>query len=685
MRRSLILLPLVLWACGASSPPPAPAPSPSAAPAASAGASAGRELHYSVTMMDHVAGATVVTVHPDGSRDATFAFNDRGRGPDEKTHLETGADGVPSRIDVTGVSYLKRPVDEHFAAAGGKRTWSNPSEKGDAPPGSPALYVPLEGAPELFAAQARALLASPSHELPLLPAGKARIARAGELTVTGAGGPKHVVRYELDGYEFEPDPVWLDDEGELFAVPSPWFAVVREGYEGAVPQLIEAQREAQAARLTGLAQRLTHRPPAAGLAIVHARLFDVSTKKVVPDATIVVRGDRIVAVGPGSTVKPPKDAEILDAKGQTALPGLWDMHSHVAPLDGLLDLASGVTGARDLGNEEESLLRTQRAWDAGTEIGPRMVRAGFIDGRGPFQAPTKVFADTVDEGKHDIDAYASKGYEQIKLYSSLKPELVAPLAAYAHGKGLRVSGHVPNGMSAAEAVAAGYDEIQHANFLLLNFLAQKSDDTRTPLRFTLVGEKAAALDLDSAAVKAFVKLLVDHKTVIDPTLVTFEPMYLGREGQMVPSYAAIADRLPVQVRRGFLTGGLPIPDGMDATYRASFAAMGKLVKRLWDAGVRVVAGTDALAGFSLHRELELYVDAGIPAPDVLVLATLGAARVVRHDKDWGSIAPGKFADLVLVDGQPDVKISDIRRPVTVMKAGATFACADLLAAINVLP
>jgi hypothetical protein len=358
------------------------------------------------------------------------------------------------------------------------------------------------------------------------------------------------------------------------------------------------------------------------------------------------------------------------------------MHSHVQPLDGLLDLANGVTGARDLANDVDSLLRTKQAWDSGAEIGPRMVIAGFIDGRGPYQGPTKVFADTVDEGKQDIDMYASKGFEQIKLYSSVKPELVPPLAAYAHSKGLRVSGHIPNGMTAEQAVLAGYDEIQHANFLFLNFLAGKDDDTRTPVRFTLVAQKGAGLDLASPPVKAFIALLAAHKTVIDPTLVTFEPMLLGREGQVYPSYAPIADRLPVQVRRGLLTGGLPVPDGMDATYRASFAAMEKMVRLMWEAGVRVVAGTDALAGFSLARELELYVEAGIPAPDVIALATLGAARVVRHDKEWGSIAAGKLADLVLVDGKPDVQISDVRKPVTVVKGGVVYACADLLGAVG---
>jgi imidazolonepropionase-like amidohydrolase len=691
MRHSLAFLPLIAVAC-AGSPTPAPPASAAAAaalaaPVATAPAQAGgdRTLRFVVDAMGHVAGGSVVTIHADGSRDATWEFNDRGRGPKQDTHWETAPDGTLARVDITGVDYLKQQVDEHLRLDGSRIAWSNRAEHGDAPAGSHAYYVPIEGAPDLTGTLVRALLAAPAGQLALLPGGTAHVTRADDVIVAADGKSMHVVRYEVDGFAFEPFSVWLDDDRELFASASPWFSVVREGWQAVVPKLNEVQREASVARYAALAKKLAHVPPAAGLAIVHARLFDSERKRVVPDGTIVVRGDRIVAAGPAATTKVPPGAETIDAAGKTAIPGLWDMHSHVQRIDGLLDVANGVTGARDLANDMDELKSMRDAWSAGTEIGPRVIMAGFIDGRGPFQGPSKVFADTVDEGKQDIDAYAARGYEQIKLYSSLEPKLVAPLAAYAHSKGLRVSGHIPAHMFASEAVEAGYDEIQHANFLMLQLLSSREDDTRTPLRFTLVAQKGASLDLASPEVRKFVALLAKHKTVIDPTLVTFEPMFLGRPGQLPPTFAAVADRFPVQVRRGLLQGGLPVPEGMDATYRASYETMKKLVKAMWDAGVRVVAGTDDLAGFSLHRELELYVDAGIPPADVLALATIGAARVVKHEKDWGSIAPGKYADIVLVDGKPDEHISDVRRPTTVVKGGTVYASADLLAAIGVRP
>ncbi len=173
---------------------------------------------------------------------------------------------------------------------------------------------------------------------------------------------------------------------------------------------------------------------------------------------------------------------------------------------------------------------------------------------------------------------------------------------------------------------------------------------------------------------------------IDPTLVGFEDWFMARPGQLGPSETAIADRLPPQVRRTFYAGGLPVPPGMDRRYRDSYGAMLRMVKAMYDAGVPVVAGTDASpVGFALFRELELYVQAGIPALGVLQLATIGAARVMHHDDERGSIAVGKLADLVLTEGDPTQRISDIRRTSLVVKNGTIHRPAELYGALGVKP
>ena len=276
----------------------------------------------------------------------------------------------------------------------------------------------------------------------------------------------------------------------------------------------------------------------------------------------------------------------------------------------------------------------------------------------------------------------SKRYEGLKIYSSIKPELVPFLTKYAHDHGLRVSGHIPAGMRAENAVDAGYDEIQHINMLALNFMPDVTD-TRTPARFTELAKRGADLDLKSAEVQAFIAKLKARGVVVDPTVTVFEGMFTARMGTPSQSYAMIADRLPPQVRRYLVTGGLPVPEGMDAKYRASFAKMLDFVGELHRAGVTIVPGTDGLAGFTLHRELELYVQAGIPPSHVLRMATLVPAQVLKRDNDLGTIEPGKLADFILVEGDPTTNISDIRRVVRVVKDGKVFDPGAIYAELGV--
>jgi hypothetical protein len=296
-----------------------------------------------------------------------------------------------------------------------------------------------------------------------------------------------------------------------------------------------------------------------------------------------------------------------------------------------------------------------------------------------------VFVDSEAEARAAIDNYAKLGYDGIKVYSSIKPELVPTIVQLAHAKGLRVSGHVPAFMTAQQFVEDGADEIQHINFVFLNFFFDEVKDTRTPQRFIAVAERAATLDLDSQQVRSFVRLLKDHNTVVDPTLAVFEGLFTDRPGKVSASYAAIADRLPPQVRRGLLAGGLPVPEGKDARYRESQLATLRMTKLLYDSGITIVPGTDGLPGFTLHRELELYAQAGISPRDVLRIATLDAARVARRDQELGSITPGKLADMVLVDGDPAKRISDIRKPSLVIKDGAFYEPAALYKALGIKP
>ena len=179
------------------------------------------------------------------------------------------------------------------------------------------------------------------------------------------------------------------------------------------------------------------------------------------------------------------------------------------------------------------------------------------------------------------------------------------------------------------------------------------------------------------------QLLKERGTVVDPTVNAFEELFANRPGAIAPGYTVVAPRLPPQVRRQLLTGGLPVPEGKDQRYQDSLQALLRMIKVLHDAGITLVPGTDAMPGFGMHRELELYEKAGIPAPEVLRMATIGAARVMKRDKELGSIAPGKLADLVLVDGDPAQRVADIRHTSLVIKDGNIYEPAALYKSIGV--
>ena len=638
---------------------------------------------YTFLMAGNKAGYESSTRNADGSIQVHFEFNDRGRGPSTDERILAGKDGIPTELKSSGVDYFKAPVEEQFSFKQGSASWKNRSEEGRKNVSGKAFYVSLSATAEESALLAKALLATPGHKLALLPEGQASIEKRSELKITANGQTRTVVQYAIGGLGFAPSVLWLDTDGTFFASVAKWSSIVREGWESTVDALINEQDKFDNERSGALARTLAHKPKGP-LAFIHANLFDAETAQSLANQTVVITGNRITAVGADGQVSVPKNAEIIDAAGKALIPGLWDMHVHVQPGDGLLHMASGVTSVRDLANDTDGLMQMRRRFDEGAEIGPRVVMAGFIDGRGPYQGPTKVFADTEEEARAAIENYARLGYVQIKVYSSLKPELLPKIVEMAHAHGLRVSGHVPSGMNAEQFVRAGVDEMQHMNFVLLNFMPQVKD-TRTPARFTEVAAHGAEIDPASEPVRAFIQLLKERKIVLDPTLAIFENMLNDRPGKMAEGFAAVADSMPAQVRRGFLYGGLDVPNGMDQRYRDSFAHMLTMTKALYDAGIPIVAGTDYYAGIALHRELELYEKAGIPAAKVLQIATLGAARVVKRDAEVGSIIAGKLADVILVDGNPAQHVSDVRRVKTVVKDGVVYQVADLDRAIGVVP
>ncbi|HMF56462.1 MAG TPA: hypothetical protein VK619_08970, partial [Pyrinomonadaceae bacterium] len=396
------------------------------------------ETRYTVLLVGNRAGVATSTVMPNGELKTFFEFNDRGRGPKINSRIVVGAGGIPTLIETSGNDYLKAPVEERFSVVNGRATWKNRAESGERVLGGRAFYVSMFGTPEEGALLVKALLAAPGHKLALLPEGEAAIERVGELKIEANGQQRTVVEYEISGLDFTPSPIWLDQSGEFFASVSGWSSVILEGWEKTVADLLKAQQAREAARTETQARTLAHHP-GKPLVIANANLFDSETGQMRPRTTVIVNGNRIAEVGPTGSVKIPAGAEVIDARGRTLMPGLWDMHVHLGGIDGLLQIAAGVTSVRDLGNDSDQLLEMKKHFDEETAIGPRVLMACLIDGRGPYQGPTKVFVDTEEEAQAAIDRFAQLGYVQIKIYSSIKPQLVQKIAEMAHRKGLRVS------------------------------------------------------------------------------------------------------------------------------------------------------------------------------------------------------------------------------------------------------
>jgi imidazolonepropionase-like amidohydrolase len=639
----------------------------------------GAERTDKIFLQGNLAGSQTVQTDPSGVVRAEYSYNDRGRGDHITATWKVDGAGVPIEYEGRGNDYMKAPVEERFEMNNGRASWNNRSEHGEQPVTGEAFYLPMDAPPEFLGVLARALLKAPNHKLPLLPSGEASIEAAGKFNL--ASGKGELTEYRITGLGFSPESIWLDQNGIAASVSS-WFCVVPD--ESIIPQLRTAQEKTEAAWSERIARALAHKP-AGDLVIRNARLFDPRDLSVTPGSSVLVTGDRIVRVGPDADVKASPNAEIIDAHGGFLMPGLWDNHQHFSGTTGALDLANGVTSARDMANDTDTFLERVARFDDGRELGPRVLKAGIIDGTGELAGPTKMRVDTAEQATQDVDWYAEHGYAQIKIYSSIKPELVPIIADRAHAHGLRVSGHVPAFMSARQFVEGGADEIQHLNFIELNFMFPEVKETRNRDRFIKVAERAREFTPGKPEVRDFINFLKAHHTVLDPTMNIFEGLFCGDPTAVTPGLEEIIPRFPPQVRRGLRSGALEAPADKVAAYREAFPAMLHLLKALHDAGVTIIPGTDALAGYALHHELELYARAGIAPAEVLRMATLTPALVMGVNKDRGAIAAGKLADMILVDGDPTKNMSDIRKIATVVKGGTVYDAAAIEKALGITP
>ena len=428
------------------------------------------------------------------------------------------------------------------------------------------------------------------------------------------------------------------------------------------------------------------------LALTHVTIVDITNKQLQPDQTVVVENGRIASVAPSARSKLPKDAQAIDAHGKFLIPGLWDMHVHIAGVNAdpswskqvllPLLLANGITGVRDMGGDLDVLLTWKHEVESGALLGPHIVASGpFLVGSGK-KTPEQYPVANPDEARAAVRDLKQRGADFIKIISVPSSEVFFAIAREAKKQDISFVGHLPFQVSAAEASDAGMHSIEHLLYsaLALSFSSKEGDLRRRLAANEEAGDPAVweqiAHDADATyspeKATALFQTFKKDGTWVTPTLASlditshpedwkaddpqleFVPPSLAKEWRASMEDTAMKER---------------------AAWLARQAANDwKLTGELHRAGIPLLVGSDSLDPFvfpgeSLHKELAELVRAGFTPGDALRAATQGAAKFLGRDHDFGTVEAGKVADLVLLDTSPLENIGNTRKIAAVVRGG----------------
>ena len=662
-----------LVACGNSGPAPE-----TETPAASATEAA----RFTVLIGGTEIGALEITPSETGYG-IEYEYRNNGRGPTISESVALSAAGLPTSWTIEGASTFGNPISESYEFEDDQASWTDATGSDAAVIEGDAFYVPQDGSPYWLAIAARALMDTTDASLNAIPGGVLHLSEIEALAVTDGANRRSVTSYALTGTSLDPTYILMDGRA-FFGLITPGFAILEAGFEAEDERLRGIAAAYGAARLEDIQTRTAH-DYGAPVRIRNVRVFDPATQALGAPVSVVIEGDRIAAID--ALDVPTRSGEVeIDGAGGSLLPGMFEMHGHMGEADAILNLAAGVTSVRDMGNNNEVLGALIGRIDAGELAGPRVFRSGFIEGQSPFSANFGIVVDSQEAALAAVDTYADAGdFIQIKIYNSMNPDWVPAMIERAHERGLRVAGHVPAFSNADTMIAAGYDEMTHINQVMLGWVLEEGEDTRSLLRLTAL-RRLPALDLTSEPVQNTINAMATRGIAIDPTLAIHEALLLSRNGELTPGAVDYIDHMPVEEQRSARSAWADIANAEDdANYRGAFDQVLATVTMMREAGIFIVPGTDLGGSFTYHRELELYQRTGMTAPEILAWASHGMAEYLGVDDELGSIAPGMLADFFLVPGDPTQDLRAIKTISMVASNGVIYYPSEIYPEFGIRP
>ena len=647
---------------------------------------------FTLHKFEQAIGEETYEVRRDGdtiTAKVDFKFTDRGQAVPLTATFRGAQDLTPQAFEIKGNTSRATTIDEAVTIAPGTVHLRTRDKQSDLTSPSGPFFTIAGYSPatmQMLMVRYWATHGSPP-QLPTFPGGSVKIEPRGQdvIHVVTKDGTKDekLDRYTVEGLIWGRETLWFDANRNLVAEVSTdaefdHFEAIRDGYESALGDFVGRYGSDNMAALADISKGIpgSH---AATIAIVGGTLIDGTGAAPLTDATVIIHDGRIAALGPRTKVKIPAYAKVVDAKGKYILPGLWDMHAHFEQVEwGPIYLAAGVTTVRDCGNEFEFITAVRDAIAQGRGLGPRLLLAGVVDGAGPLALGVER-VDTPEQAKMWTDRYHAAGLQQMKIYSSVKLEELKVVAEEAHHLGMTVTGHVPEGLNAYQVIEAGQDQINHIQYITDIMHAPFPADMSR-----LDKMKAAAnLDLDSPEAHKALSFLEEHHTVVDPTMALFEfftATTAKPPASFEPGVTKIAPELAEQLT------DVAAPTDRSEIGQKLFEKELAIVGALHNAGIPIVAGTDqTVPGYSLHREIELYVQAGFTPMEAIQAATIVPARVMGLEKESGSVEKGKRGDLILINGNPLEDIHATRNVEYVITNGTMYHTAELWQSVGFKP